>query len=78
MNKNEEIKNRILKGIAYFRDINPSKWNEAHTLHAKTLHRLMESYLNGEEVVIKDLDEKPRNLVTFVEATAEKAKEIFE
>jgi len=60
---NKELENRIRKGIAYFRDIKPSKWNYSNTVHLKLLLELMEKYINGGE-------EKPTSY--------EAAKEVFE
>lgn len=47
--KMDKKKNRIIKGIQYFKEIPPSKWNAPTFLLAKKLHILMEEYLTGGE-----------------------------
>jgi hypothetical protein len=51
------LKDRILKGISYFRPITPSKWTLANTVQIKTLLDLMEEYVNGAEIFMKDKKE---------------------
>jgi hypothetical protein len=46
---NQELKNRILKGILYFKTIPPSKCNAGTFLLVKKLNSLMEEYLTGGE-----------------------------
>lgn len=48
---NENLKQRILKGIEYFENIEPSSWNAAHAHHAKVLHSLMKDYLKEKNEV---------------------------
>ena len=45
-----ELKDRLLKGLSYFRAIPPSKFNSAHYVHFKTYLDLVEEFINGEEV----------------------------
>ena len=52
-------KNRILKGIQYFKDIPPSKWNVVDIAWAKKLHILVEEYLTGGEQ--KSLEETAKD-----------------
>ena len=78
MNNREELKKRILRGIEHFRDIEPSAWNVVHITHAKVLHRLMESYINGENVHFTDLkSDKRENVVEAVKEKMEDIKEVF-
>ena len=61
----DKKKNRILKGIQYFRDIPPSKCNAGTFLLAKKLHTLMEEYLTGgEQKTLEDIAEDNMDLKT--------------
>jgi hypothetical protein len=57
-----ETRNRILKGIEYFRSIKPSEFNAGHALHVKKFCSLVEEFINGE----------PEKKETY-----EEAKEVF-
>lgn len=60
----EQTKNRILKGIEYFKGIKPSEFNAGHYLHLKVFLDLVESFISGE------VKEEPKE-------QAEIAKEVF-
>lgn len=42
-----ELEERIRKGLTYFRDIKPSKWNPGHTAHLHVFLELVERYVNS-------------------------------
>jgi hypothetical protein len=43
----DELKPRLLKGLHYFWNISPAKWNATHVVHLHEYLKLLDKYLNG-------------------------------
>jgi hypothetical protein len=62
----DELKPRLLKGLHYFWNISPAKWNVTHVVHLHEYLKLLDQYLNG------------KRELTVENMTLEEAKKVFE